>query len=438
MSNRKEYLSRIEKEIGKRNLIWFGVRGDDASPLLALPQFNTCYSFIAPIPNDQLEHQICLESLTKHRVDLNMYDAGDDKSNEFDFLYREFLNSCDKPSVLASYSSWPIITAARFTRAEKVQFLGMLHDQRNRFENRAWVETELRKGDIPVVPWIYISNYDDLLLRKALKTGQQILRSNRSSGGTGFVLIAEEGDIPDLATSDNRLFAFAPYLFPNIPLNINGCVFPSGDITLHAPSLQLVGINSCTHKPFGYCGNDFARIKELEQGVLTEMERISFRTAQWLHRKGYIGAFGLDLILYDGKLLVSEINPRFQGSSKLAGVLDLEMGLVDMFMAHLAAFLGLDAPDFTHIVDLVNNQREISQIYCSNEFGGMVQRNENTPAFPENIWLQTMPSRDIIVEKGATLFKLTTFSSVSKDGLSLIPEYNTQVERMSKEMFSKV
>ena len=110
-----------------------------------------------------------------------------------------------------------------------------------------------------------------------------------------------------------RFIAAAPYLVPNIPLNVNACVFSDSLVSLHSPSFQLIGLPGFTSRTFGYCGNDFAQVRELEGNVLDQLEHIVLESGKWLAGKGYVGAFGVDALLCKGQVYLTEINPRFQG-----------------------------------------------------------------------------------------------------------------------------
>ena len=86
-------------------------------------------------------------------------------------------------------------------------------------------------------------------------------------------------------------------------MNVDGCIFRDGTIHIRHPSLQLIGIPSCTNRSFGYCGNDFAFAvaNVLGEKGLSELETITQHTGEWLYTQGYIGAFGVDAMLYDKK-----------------------------------------------------------------------------------------------------------------------------------------
>ena len=91
--------------------------------------------------------------------------------------------------------------------------------------------------------------------------------------------------------------AASRYLDPHIPLNINACVFQDGTVTLHGPSVQLIGIPDLTRRTFGYCGNDFGAIRHLDPRFVKEFEKMVLKVGGWLWSQGYLGAFGVDALV---------------------------------------------------------------------------------------------------------------------------------------------
>lgn len=439
MRTHKEALWQIAERLGNRQLIWFGVRGSDAKSLLELEQFSWCFSIIAPLGAPNLRGEVCLESLLHHRVDLNTPPSPDaDSSEELGILYQRLLQACEVPSVLITYRPTTLLSSVYFARAASVEYLGMFHERQIAFESKPWVESALSREGLRMVPWRYITNYDRTLLLEAVAQAPQVLRASRTSGGAGITLIRNQSEVPDQLTAyDERLVAMAPYLYPNIPLNINACVFPSGEITLHGPSLQLVGIPCCTSRTFAYCGNDFAQVRDLDQSLLDSLEAMALTTGRWLHRMGYIGAFGIDALVYEGDLYLSEINPRFQGSSAVAARLDAQIGLPDIFTSHLAAFLGLDAPPQIHVRDLAHEQEQVAQIYCHNVKSDEVHRSSQIPPKVGQLVPQLLPSPTVTVAPEAILFKVVVKGPVTENGLSLIGDYQDDLKTLVAELFTK-
>ena len=66
----RQRVAEIERRLGRRRLVFFGTRGMDAQPLLALAPLAEIFSQIAPFDAVSVQ-ETCLETLKKRRVDLD-------------------------------------------------------------------------------------------------------------------------------------------------------------------------------------------------------------------------------------------------------------------------------------------------------------------------------------------------------------------------------
>ena len=111
---------------------------------------------------------------------------------------------------------------------------------------------------------------------------------------------------------DEAFVSVAPFLTDAVPVNVYGVVWRDG-ITVHPAWVELIGINSCTTRELGYCGNDFVAAAALGKGTIHEVERSVVSVGERLRGQGYVGAFGMDFLVAEGVPLFTEVNPRFQG-----------------------------------------------------------------------------------------------------------------------------
>jgi hypothetical protein len=437
-SSRQKRLQEIKEYIGERQLIWFGNRGTDVQPLLEFEQLKESFSVILPLGSSKLDTEVCLETLCQRRVDMDNYNIDLDGSVENQELHRRLLRACEAPSVLVTYRPTAALASIYFSRARSVEYLGLFHELQDVFDHKPWVETELQREGIPVMPWRYVSNEDLTFVANSLTQGTQVLRANRSGGGAGLRIIRDLSELyQSWPTQGLSFFAIAPYLEPSISLNIHGCVFGDGQITLHAPSVQLIGIRCCRGRSFGYCGNDFARVRDLDRKVLDSLESITIGAGQWLRRMGYIGAFGVDAILHEDEVYLTEINPRFQGSSTLASQLAAQMDLPDIWCDHIASFLGLDAPPQVHVRDLAQEQQAVAQVIAFNRMSSAVKRRSHEQLDDLELMPQQLPAPDVSVEPEGILFKVITDGPVTEDGYQLINGNDSKIEMLVQKLFSE-
>lgn len=441
---RRRRLQEVQRRIGARKLIWYGTRGTDSHVLLQLPQFTEVFSLIAPLDSVSIGLEVCLEVLKQRRVDLDAYRIANDFSREASEFQARLFESLRVPAVVVTYRSDPLFTSLYYPSADFVEYLGLFHGRQAPFEHKVWVETELQKWGIPIVPRRYLRDGDVEILREMLEHGPVVVRATYSDGGEGLALIREPDEIEKrMPAHTDRFFSVSDYLVPNIPLNVNAVVFEDGTLSLHSPSIQLIGIRGFTNRTFGYCGNDFARVKDLGREILDALEDLTLKVGKWLAHMGYLGAFGIDALFYEGQVYLTEINPRFQGSSHIASLLDVEMDRSDMFLEHIAAFLGLSPPPPVHLREIAVNQRGVSQVICHNCRDVAVRRNSrewNGEELP-GLELMLLPGKDIMVEPQAILFRAlidgtVTDGWVSQEGSTIDPAYYKGLQQVIDRLFS--
>jgi len=431
----------IKKRLKKRKLVWFGTRGTDSNSLTRFEEFKDVFSIIAPLHSLSLSNEICLETEKGTRVDLDNYRIENDTSPEAQELHSKFYAALSEPSFLVTYRPAKFLSSIYFPRYnyddDRVRYLGQFHEFQASFEHKPWVETELYSCGIPVIRWEYFGDDGLNLLKDRLKEGPKVIRANISDGGIGLSLINTPDDFrEDWFSQRFNFFGVADYMVPNIPLNVNACIFRNKVVTLHPASFQLIGIPTLSNRKFGYCGNDFAQIKSLDNKILDELEDVVVRAGKWMASKGYLGVFGVDALFYDGKIVITEINPRFQGSSDLAARIDSDLGRPDMFMMHIAAFLGAEPSESTmRLRDLVKSQMEISHAICHNVNDSSLERNITTINPTGQTHYELVPVKNTLVEPEAILFRTVTRGSMTDDGGSLRKPFTYLIKDAIRKMY---
>jgi hypothetical protein len=422
----KHRLDEVTRRLGKRNLIWLGFRGADSSVLLQIPQFSRVFSITAPLEAAPAIAETCLEVLQKRRADVHTYNPDDDSSEEAGRLHQLLFAELSKPTAVLTYRPDKFFATAYFPQSGNVEYFGLFYARQSAFENKPWVESELKKYGIRTIPWRYYMLHNLSELAHLISQGPIVVRSDKLSigGGGNMVIIRDQSETANLpGTGHDFLISVSSYLEPSVPLNVNACVFQDGSVSLHGPSLQLIGITSCTNLVLGYCGNDFSQVRNLDVTILNELEEMVIRVGKWLASMGYLGVFGVDAIEYKGHVYFSEINPRFQNSSVIAAQLDEELDRPDMYLNQMAVFFGLPAPPCIPLRELAKQQRGISQIICNNRYRQPVLLKDIVKLEQKNIEFALLPAGDVEIVPEGLLFRAVIKGSVTENGKSLLPTY---------------
>ena len=108
-----------------------------------------------------------------------------------------------------------------------------------------------------------------------------------------------------------------------------------------APSVQIVGVPSCTSRTETYCGNDYGALGDVSPAALTEIRRGIEAVGRAMGEAGYLGVFGMDFLLDGDQALALEINPRSQGSTELLSRLQLMRDEIPLVALQLLQHLEL-------------------------------------------------------------------------------------------------
>jgi len=435
--NWKQGIREVTRLLGKKKLVWFGTRGSDAQSMFHIPQFREIFSIISPVEDASAISEVCLEDMTRRRINNNTYEIHLDNSPEVQEFRRRLFISLGEASAIVAYRPVKVLTTAYFLRLNFVEYLGLLEERQAQFNYKPFIETELRKIGVRTIPWQYYGEHNFPSLVHILEQGPVVIRqASRSMGGEGLLVVDKPSNIEIKEwPSQDGFLAIAPYLEPNVALNVNACVFKDGSVSIHAPSVQLIGIPLCTNLPLGYCGNDFGQIRNLASGLLSELETMTIRVGKWLAHMGYLGAFGIDAIAYHDKIYLTEVNPRFQNSSVIAAQIDMGLDRVDIYLNHMTAFFGHTAPQQIPLKELAQIQPCISQVICYNRSPNNMLRSADNIHEQGYFKCMNLPKRDVSVVPGGMLFRGVINDLVTTDGYNIIPKYESQLQGLVTDIF---
>jgi formate-dependent phosphoribosylglycinamide formyltransferase (GAR transformylase) len=158
------------------------------------------------------------------------------------------------------------------------------------------------------------------------------------AGGSGTFYVSSERDLTALqADKGDQEVSVSKYITGMAP-NINAVVLDDG-VLLSYPSIQVVGTPECVGWAGGYCGNDFTATRRLPESAVRAIYDQTLRIGAWIGDQGFRGMWGIDFVVDGSRVYPLEVNPRFQGSTRLLTELQYLGGEVPLALAHVAGFL---------------------------------------------------------------------------------------------------
>jgi len=425
----------VSETLGSRHLIWAGIRGDDAESLIDLPQFAASFTIINAYARRPLQESIAYEDTSGTRVDLETWDIDDHPKAEATVMFRQtLLRTMSTPCALLPYRPSRFLSALWFARKDRCLNLGLFGSHQFAFEHKPWVESAVAQLGIPNLEWRYVADEEQLDAERLLADGPVMLRRSRTSGGEGLFRVDDPESLIRQWPRDAEAFvSVSRYIPDGIPLNVGATVWEDG-VTVHFPSVQLIGVQSCVTRPFGYCGNDFALAKELDPSVLDEVERNTVRIGGWLRDHGYRGTFGVDFLVHQGMALFMEINPRFQGSTRASARLSSELDEPCLLLEHIAAMMGLPCPERPPLRVSVLDAPALSQlvVHWTHRAPAHVDISDLRDALRSvdpSCRTDTAVSPKVLTAHGAIVGRFAFDASVTGNGYELRPDINEAIER---------
>jgi hypothetical protein len=386
---------------------------------------------------DSLEvYEKSLETVLMHRVDLNTYDVDFDQEHYTRDFKRTVLFGIKKKIILVPYRPQEFLSSIYFTHGDIVDYFGLFHKFQRTFEHKPWVEKSLKEAGINVIPWEYVRNIERDMVKEKIADGQTILiRPPYSSGGAGYAIIRQIEDIytNPVSASDDGFFSVSPFFKDSIPVNINACIYRDGSVRTFLPSYQLIGVKESTTRQLGYCGNDFGAVKRLGEDIVNGIEETTLHVGAWLAKKEYLGIFGADLLVVDGRIYLVEINPRFQGSTLLSSKLSLQIEDGDPYGEHLAAFMGLEAPKLPSLWERTKNLANTAQLIAYNTLPRDISLNTHAAEQLSDDY-KGIPRQHVTVAPEGMILKKMYNRGITEDGYCLFPEISRELRQVIKDL----
>ena len=209
---------------------------------------------------------------------------------------------------------------------------------------KTWVRQQLARLGVPVIPGCEVELAAGLCESLIDRWGLPLVVSlDASAAGSGVHLMRDAADFRSFAEAHAGQPASVMKYIDGRSLSMAAVSTPE-HVLLGDPSLQVIGQKPLTNFEFGWCGNDFSGAL-LQEHEVAAMRGIQERIGRWLAQlecgghRGFHGFFGVDYVSDGGQVYVTEINPRFLGTTALMADRQRELGLIPLSFLHLVPFL---------------------------------------------------------------------------------------------------
>lgn len=434
---RSALLTAVDQRLGTRALVWCGLRAEDAEPIADIPQFEAAYGIIAAYRNQHFVDTLAFEDLVGRRHDMETWDIEDhlEDGPVHEFRMR-LLSSLAGDSALLPYRSSNFLSSVWFSRIDNCLNLGRFGGLQAAFEHKPWIESAVTQLGLAAVPWVYLADIEQMSLVFEPFDSPLVVRRSRTSGGEGFAICESVEDVRAAwPHQGDGLASVTPFLEGAIPINVGATVWNDG-VTVHHPSVQLIGIPECTDRPFGYVGNDFYAVNQLDRSTIDEIEAATIAVGEWLGRRGYLGTLGVDFMIHQGRPLFTEINPRFQGSTRASCEFDIASDESCLMIEHIAATLGIDCPSAPRLRDLVSEAPSHATIvaHWSGCDGAAIDLDgaiRDLELMSDYVACEVRLPKGVAIDSGGVLARVTVGRSVTDSGLDLDPKWREAMSGLS-------
>lgn len=201
---------------------------------------------------------------------------------------------------------------------------------RHKTLSRVWLQNTI---DVPQFTCLskHECQYKELL-SKFPYHNRFIIQKNISGGGNGTYLIGEDNWEEVIYNLDqDDVFLVSPYYEENTSLSCHLMIDNKG-VTVFPVSEQLLRYEN--NKIF-YCGNKYL---DNNNSLSINLKKAALTVGHKLMAIDYRGICGLDFLSSCNRLMLIEINPRYQGSSYLINAELKRMNLPSLFELNKIAF----------------------------------------------------------------------------------------------------
>lgn len=159
-----------------------------------------------------------------------------------------------------------------------------------------------------------------------------VLQFNRGHSGNSTFFIGNRKDLAELRKKYPKRECKVSEYIQGKTYTLNCLALKSGKVINGSISEQITGLQAATSNPNTTCGNDFNSPRKLGIAEVKAIGRISQKVGKILHKNGYRGLFGIDVIIEKatGKVYFIELNTHQPASVSFEAKLHREIGKVPL------------------------------------------------------------------------------------------------------------
>lgn len=195
---------------------------------------------------------------------------------------------------------------------------GLMHDMNDKHKFHEWLDGIA--DVLHIVPCVkansdYSNVYGNFAPFPERKPGCRfIIQAPVASGGSGTFILDDKNEKAIEPYLDSKAtYLSSVYQENNVSVNIHAIIY-SDEILLTPGSIQIMKEDDLR---LMYRGADFIAFRGLDASMREKFKEQALIACKEFQRRGYRGVCGVDAIFSNGKVLLLEVNNRFQSSTNL-------------------------------------------------------------------------------------------------------------------------
>lgn len=217
---------------------------------------------------------------------------------------------------------------------------------RHKALSRVWLE-----NFVNVPQFAYLSKSEclyDHLIKKFPNYNRFVIQKSISGGGNGTYLIDSDNWQQIISVLDkNDIYLVSPYYENNLSLSCH-LLIDNKQVIVFPVSEQLLNYEN---SKISYCGN---RYLDIDNSLSIDIKQMATTVGLELMSIDYRGICGLDFIFAENRLMLIEINPRYQGSSYIINSELKKMNLPSLFSLNKMSFNGYIEKEIINKIEAMN------------------------------------------------------------------------------------